>query len=167
MVRIMQHKQPIKTHMKAPDFTLEDHNGKPFKLSEHKGKKILLSFHPLAWTPVCAKQMKTLDDNKGRFDETNTIAVGVSVDAVPSKNAWAKDLAITMTRLVSDFWPHGKVAQTYGIFRENDGFSERANVIIDENQNIAWVKVYPISQLPDINEVFRALENTSTVKISQ
>ncbi len=154
----MEKKQNITIGMKATDFTLDDQNEKPFKLSEFKGKKILLSFHPLAWTSVCAKQMVSLEKNKKYFDKNNTIAVGVSVDPTPSKKAWAKELGIKNTRLLSDFWPHGKVAQQYGIFRKDDGISERANIIVDEDQQIIFMKIYPISQLPDIKEIIRFLE---------
>ena len=148
----------IKIGSKAIDFILNDHNEKPFKLSDFKGKKILLSFHPLAWTSVCARQMQSLEKNKKYFDKTNTVAVGISVDPTPSKKAWAKHLNIKNTRLLSDFWPHGAVAQHYDIFRENDGISKRVNIIIDEEQNISFFKIYPMSQLPDINELVRYLE---------
>lgn len=119
---------------------------------------MLLSFHPLAWTPVCADQMKSLEKNRGRFEKLNTIALGISVDTVPSKKAWAKELSIRNIRLLSDFWPHGRVASLYGIFREKDGFSERANIIIDENGQVVFVKVYPIAELPDIEEIIKVLE---------
>jgi len=151
-------KKQIVVGNKAPDFILVDHNEKPFELSDVKGKKVLLSFHPLAWTSVCAKQMKSLEKNKKQFDKLCTIALGVSVDAVPSKKAWAKALGIKNIRFLSDFWPHGKIAQLYGIFRADDGISERANIIIDEDQTISFVKVYPIAQLPDIKEILRVLE---------
>ena len=142
----------------APDFTIDDHDGKPFKLSDFKGKKVLLSFHPLAWTSVCAKQMKALDENKANFDKFKTVAVGISVDPVPSKKAWAKYLGIKHTRLLSDFWPHGDIAQKYGIFLEKDGISDRANIIIDEDQKISFVKIYQIWRLPNIKEIIRVLE---------
>jgi len=140
------------------DFSLEDQNEEMFTLSKFKGKRVLLSFHPLAWTSVCSEQMKSLEKNKEALDSLNTTAVGVSVDTVPSKKAWAKSLGIESTRLLSDFWPHGKVAEAYGIFRSKYGTSERANIIIDENQKVAFVKVYPIGQLPDIREVLEALK---------
>jgi peroxiredoxin len=140
------------------DFSLEDQNEEVFTISKFKGKRVLLSFHPLAWTSVCSEQMKSLEKNKEAFDSLNTIAVGISVDTVPSKKAWAKSLGIERTRLLSDFWPHGKVAETYGIFRSKYGTSERANIIVDENQNVAFFKVYPIGQLPDIKEVIDALK---------
>ena len=140
------------------DFSLEDQNEELFALSKFKGKRILLSFHPLAWTSVCSEQMKSLERNREAFEAVNTVAVGVSVDTVPSKKAWAKSLNIKCTRLLSDFWPHGKVAETYGIFRSKPGTSERANIIIDERQKIAFFKVYPVGQLPDIQEVIAALK---------
>jgi peroxiredoxin len=102
--------------------------------------------------------MKSLEKNKSTFDSLNTIAVGLSVDTVPSKRAWAKSLDIKNTRLLSDFWPHGKVAESYGIFRNEDGFSERANIIVDENQKIAFIKIYKLGQLPDIDEIIGALK---------
>ena len=144
---------------KAFDFILKDHNKIEFKLSEFKGKKILLSFHPLAWTSICAEQMKSLEKNYETFKELNTVAVGINVDSIPSKKAWAKSLNIKNTRLLSDFWPHGEVAKLYNIFREKEGFSERANIIIDENQKIIFAKIYEISQLPDIDEIITFLKN--------
>jgi peroxiredoxin len=160
----MEKTQTVRIGSKALDFILDDHNEKPFKLSEFKGKKILLSFHPLAWTSVCAQQMKSLEENKKNFDRTNTIAVGISVDTVPSKKAWAQYLDIKNTRLLSDFWPHGGVAQQYGIFKEDDGISERTNIIINEEQNILFMKIYPISQLPDIQEIISFLEQKNSPK---
>jgi peroxiredoxin len=137
----------------APDFVLKDQNGADFRLSELRGKRILLSFHPLAWTEVCAKQMQALEENREVLESLNTIAIGLSVDTVPSKKAWADHLGIKTVRLLSDFWPHGQVADAYGIFREKNGFSERANIIVDVNGKIAFVKVYEIRQLPDIGEI--------------
>ena len=151
----------VKVGDRFRDFNLEDQEEKVFTLSEFKGKRVLLSFHPLAWTSVCSEQMKSLEKNKNVFDGLNTVAVGVSCDTVPSKKAWAKSLDIKNTRLLSDFWPHGKVAELYGVFRSKYGTSERANIVIDEKQKVAFVKVYPIGQLPDIKEIIEALKKLS------
>ena len=142
----------------APDLVLKDQNGTDFKLSELKGRRVLLSFHPLAWTEICAKQMQSLEENRGVLESLNTIPVGLSVDTVPSKKAWADHLGIKAVRLLSDFWPHGQVASAYGIFREKNGFSERANIIVDENGKIAFVKVYEIRQLPDMREIIGVIK---------
>jgi peroxiredoxin len=147
----------IKVGEKAPDFNLKDQNNNAVKLSDYKGKKVLLSFHPMAWTKVCADQMKSLEAKNEEFGQLNTVALGISVDTVPSKNAWAKELQIESTKLLSDFWPHGAVARAYDIFREKSGTSERANIIVDENGTIVFVKVYEISVLPPINEILDVL----------
>ena len=149
--------ETIKAGQKAPDFTLDDHNEKPFHLADMQGKLVLLSFHPLAWTGVCARQMKSLEKNYAAFRELNTVAVGVNIDSVPSKKAWAKDMGLKKTRLLSDFWPHGAVAKSLGILRA-EGFSERANIIVDEAGKVQFVKVYPIKQLPDLAEILAALK---------
>jgi len=148
----------IKIGDKIQDFVLKDQHNKEVRLSEYKGKKVLLSFHPLAWTGVCTKQMKSLEENKTKFDELNLVAFGISVDSVPCKHAWAKDMGVKETLLLSDFWPHGGYAQKLGLFREKEGFSERANILIDEEQNVIWMKIYDIPQLPDINEILKFLE---------
>lgn len=147
----------IKVGQKAPDFILDDHKEKPFHLADMQGKLVLLSFHPLAWTGVCARQMKSLEKNFAAFKELNTVAVGVNIDSVPSKNAWAKELGVKKTRLLSDFWPHGAVARSMGIFREKDGFSERANILLDHNGNVVFSKVYALGELPDIDEILDLL----------
>ena len=147
----------IKKGEKAPNFKLKDQNGKEVQLSDFKGKKVLLSFHPLAWTGVCAKQMLSLEKNKEKFKRLNTVALGISVDPVPSKIAWAKSLNIKDTKLLSDFWPHGEVTKKYGIFSRSQGFSFRVNIIIDENGKVMFVKKYPISKVPDIKEIIGEL----------
>jgi peroxiredoxin len=155
----MAEKTIIQLGKMVKTFTLQDQFSIDFVLSEMKGRRVLLSFHPLAWTPVCTKQMQSLEKNKKVFDSLRTIAVGLSVDSVPCKAAWAKAINIKQTKLLADFWPHGNVAKSLGLFREQNGFSQRANVIIDETGKVCFVKVYPIAQLPDISEIIAFLKN--------
>jgi peroxiredoxin len=84
--------------------------------------------------------------------------VGLSVDSFPTKHAWAKELGVKKTRLLCDFWPHGAVAHALGVFRKEDGFSERANIVVDENGRIVLIKMYEIPQLPDIEEIVAFLK---------
>lgn len=147
----------IKVDDTAKQFTLKDQRGQDVAFQDYYGKKILLSFHPLAWTRVCAQQMESLENKISEFDKLNTVAFGISVDSVPCKKAWAKSLNIEKIQLLCDFWKHGEVAKQYGIFIEEKGTSERANIIIDENQKVTFVKIYPISELPDINEIISEL----------
>jgi len=142
----------------APNLSLKDQNDKTFGLYEQAGKRVLLSFHPLAWTDFCAAQMQSLEENQDRLLSNNCIPVGISVDSVPCKKAWAKSLGITKTPLLCDFWPHGAVAQKYGIFRDGNGFSERVNIIVNEKQRVVFVKIYPVHSVPDIEEILTFLE---------
>jgi len=84
----------VKIGDKAKDFNLSDQDDNEVSLSSFKGKRILLSFHPLAWTKVCADQMISLEKNRERLEKLNTVALGISADTVPSKKAWAKELGI-------------------------------------------------------------------------
>ena len=147
----------IKVGDMAPDFVLKDNRNTEVRLADFGGKRVLLSWHPLAWTGVCADQMKALEANKDLLAGLNTVALGISVDSVPSKNAWAKELKIAKTRLLSDFWPHGRIAGLYGIFRDKEGFSERANIVVDGSGAVVWVKIYDIPELPNIDEVIAFL----------
>jgi len=142
----------------ARNFSLKDQDDRTFDLYEQEGKRVLLSFHPLAWTEYCAAQMKSLEENQEKFAKLGCVAVGISVDSLPCKKAWAESLGITKTRLLCDFWPHGAVAMKYGIFRDANGFSERANIIVDEKQRVIFIKVYPVHSVPDIGEILAFLQ---------
>jgi len=148
----------LKIGDKAPDFTLKNQDDREVALSSLKGKKVLVSFHPLAWTPVCEIQMRTLENKKRVFDGLNTVALGVSVDSVPSKSAWAKSMGIEKTDLLADFWPHGDVAKKFDMFIEKAGISGRANILIDEGGIIENIWVYEIPEVPDIETVIRSIK---------
>jgi peroxiredoxin len=143
---------------KAPTIALPDHEGKTVDLATLRGKRVLLSFHPLAWTRVCALQMQALEAHAADIEKENAVAFGVSVDPSPSKKAWAESLGIKKMLLLSDFWPHGAAAHALDLFHDKEGFSDRAVVILDEEGVIRFAKVFAISDLPDIDEQIRALK---------
>ena len=153
----MSHHYP-KIGEKAPDFELPAVGDKNIRLSDYLGKKnVILSFHPLAWTGVCAAQMKDLENNIQRFTDTDTVALEISVDSVPTKDAWAESLGISHVEFLSDFEPKGDVAKKYGIFRE-EGFSERAVFVVDKEGTVRFAKVYPIKEKPDLLKIFPVLK---------
>ncbi|HPS58089.1 MAG TPA: redoxin domain-containing protein [Spirochaetota bacterium] len=142
----------------APDFKLKNQNGDEISLSSFRGKKVLISFHPLAWTPVCEIQMKSLEIKHDVLGKLNVVALGLSVDAQPCKLEWAKNIGIKKTDLLADFWPHGDVASKFGVFIEKAGISGRVNFLIDENGKLIFVRVYEKSEIPDIEEIVRFLQ---------
>jgi alkyl hydroperoxide reductase subunit AhpC len=88
----------------------------------------------------------------------NAVALGLSVDSSAAKKAWAQDIGVVDTRLLADFYPHGEVAQAYGVFNEEKGSSERGVFVIDEGGVVRWKKVYPRSEVPNIDEILKAVE---------
>jgi peroxiredoxin len=141
------------------NFSLVDQYEDEFELNDLKGMKVLLSFHPLAWTSVCTKQMKALDRNHKVFTDNNTLPLGISVDPVPSKKAWAEEMGLENLKILSDFWPHGELAKKLDLFIEKYGFSGRVNILLNKENEVIWAKEYELTELPDIDEVISVVES--------
>ena len=147
----------------APDFELRSHRGGTVKLSDFRGRRnVVVAFHPLSFTPVCAKQMCAYENDLPQFDAADTAVLGISVDAQPAKSAWAKTLGPISFDLLSDFHPHGEVARKFGVYRDKDGISERAVFLVDKEGRIAWARTYDIPQQPENADLFAALRDLST-----
>ena len=155
---------PIETGETAPGFTLRNLRNQDVTLSSffEIGKEVLLSFHPLAWTPVCEIQMRSLEIKKNFFERYDTVALGISVDAPFAKIAWAESMKMTQTDMLADFWPHGETARRYGIFDEEKGVSGRANFLISRSGKVKFARVYGMGEIPDIEEVSRFIESDGT-----
>ena len=92
----------------------------------------------------------------GRFEEEDAQVLGISVDGTATNAAWAESLGVSQIPLLSDFWPHGAVAQMYGVLREQ-GFTERATFIVDKDGIVRFKHVYGLNELPDNEVLFDAL----------
>ena len=105
--------------------------------------------------------MPELDARKEEFTALNAQVMDISVDSIPSHIAWRqKEVGPVEVPLCSDFYPHAEVTRQFGILREGPpvpGISERAAFIVDKAGKIAFAKVYPIDQLPNIEELLQAL----------
>lgn len=150
--------QTIAIGTKMKPFTLDNQNGQEIKVPCCEGKKTLLSFHPLAATGICTKQMQLLDSLYDEFQALGVVSFGMSVDASPAKKMWAESMGLKKLQLLADFWPHGGVAQSLGIFDDQEGISARANILLDEEGKVIWVKVYPMSVVPDFSEIIEFLK---------
>jgi glutaredoxin len=101
--------------------------------------------------------MPSYEEDLYKFEGYNTQVLGISVDHIPCLQAWAESLDGISYPLLSDFWPHGAVAQRYGVFREAEGKSERALFVIDKEGIVRYVDIHDIDEQPDNEEVFRVL----------
>jgi peroxiredoxin len=147
----------LKVGDEAPDFGLKDHNRQDFKLSAHRGKNVVLNFFPAAFSGVCSQQMPRIEEQKAMFGD-DTVVVGISVDNQWSQLAWANQLGVGFP-LLSDFYPHGAVAEKYGVLLPN-GVAERAVIGIDKEGKIRYINVNPMLEVPDLTPCAIALEKT-------
>jgi peroxiredoxin len=146
---------------RAPDFTLPDAHGRPVTLSDLRGRPVVLVFYPLDWSPGCSRQLELYQQELAEFERCGAAVVGISVDSLYSHGAWAAVRGLTFP-LLSDFQPRGEVARRYGVWRESDGFSERALYVVDAEGVIRWAHVSPqVDHLPDIYELFAALDEVA------
>jgi peroxiredoxin len=142
----------------APDFTLPDAQGRPVSLSDFRGRPVVLVFYPLDWSPGCSRQLELYQQELAEFTARGAAVVAVSVDSIYSHGAWAAVRGITFP-LLSDFHPKGEVARRYGVWRDSDGFSDRALYVLDADGVIRYAHVSPrVEHLPDIYELFTALD---------
>jgi peroxiredoxin len=147
----------VRVGEKAPDFTLPSLSGKEVSLHQFLGKKnVVLSFVPAAWTPVCSDQWPGYNIVKDIFDRYNAILLGITVDNLPTLFAWTNQMGHLWFPVLSDFWPHGKVAAEYGILR-SDGTAERALFLIDKKGIIRYIDVHDINQRPNLEILVREL----------
>lgn len=142
----------------APDFTLPAVSGNDVTLSQYRGKKhVVISFVPAAWTPVCSDQWPGYNIVRQMFDENDAILLGITVDNLPTLYAWTKQMGDLWFPVLSDFWPHGAVAQKYGVLRSN-GVTERALIFIDKKGIIRDIQVSDINVRPDLAQCAATLE---------
>ena len=148
----------VKVGDTAPDFMLFSITGQKVTLSQYRGKKnVVISFVPAAWTPVCSDQWPGYNIVKDLFDKNDAVLLGITVDNIPTLYAWTNQMGKLWFPVLSDFYPHGKVAALYGVLR-SDGTSERALFIIDKKGMIRYIDVHDINKRPSLESLVRELE---------
>jgi len=140
----------VKAGQPAPDFTLPAVSGRKISLSQYRGRSnVVISFVPAAFTPICSDQWPGYNIVKDMFDETDAILLGITVDNIPTLHAWTRQMGKLWFEVLSDFWPHGSVADRYGVLR-TDGLAERALFFIDKQGIISAILVMDINHRPDL-----------------
>jgi peroxiredoxin len=141
----------------APDFSLPAAPERRISLSELRGRPVVLAFYPADWSPVCGDQMALYNEVLPELAKLGAQLLGVSVDGVWCHAAFAGDRKLHFP-LLADFEPKGGVARQYGVYREVDGFTERALFVIDAGGTVRWSFVSPIGVNPGADGIFDALE---------
>ena len=125
----------------APDFTLPDSNRSPVALSSFRGQKaVLVVFYPFAFSGTCTAELCAVRDDLASFQNEQVQVLAVSTDPAPALKAWADAQGYTFP-LLSDFWPHGVVAQEYGVFHEQGGMAVRGTFLVGLDGVVTFAEV--------------------------
>lgn len=145
----------------APDFTLKDQTGTEVTLSSFRGQKnVVILFYPLTFTGVCQGELCAVRDDLATFQNDDVQVLAISVDAAPSHKAWAEQQGYTFP-ILADFWPHGGVAQSYGVFDDTKGLALRGSFVVDKEGVVRWTVVNAIPDARDHADYAKVLATLS------
>jgi peroxiredoxin len=155
--------EPLTPGSEAPDFELLDGSGHAVRLRDLRGRPVVLVFYPLDWSPGCSQQLDLYQQELDEFRRRGAELVAISVDSLYSHGAWAAVRGLTFP-LLADFHPKGEVARAYSVWREQDGFSDRALYVVDPDGVIRYGHVTPyLHHVPDIYELLEAVDQVAGV----
>ncbi|MFQ5888703.1 MAG: redoxin domain-containing protein [Gemmatimonadota bacterium] len=151
----------VHTGDRAPGFRLPSEPGTEIDVAEHIGReKVVLLFFPLAFSPVCTREMKTVGGTWAQWERLGARVFGISVDSPFVTRKFREEEGIPFP-ILSDF--NRAVAREYGVLHENlmglEGVAKRAVFVIgtDGRVTYTWVSDEPGAE-PDYDVVQRAAE---------
>jgi peroxiredoxin len=150
----------LRAGSEAPDFTLPAGPDRKVSLQEYRGRPVVLVFYPADWSPVCGDQVSLYNEIFPQFERYGAALLGISVDGPWSHKAFAEHGNLRFP-LLSDFEPKGAVARAYGVYREDDGITERALFVITPDGRVHWSHVSPPGVNPGADGILSALEDLS------
>ena len=122
----------VEVGSQAPDFTLKNQDGQEVSLKDFRGDKaVLLVFYPFAFSGICTGELCSVRDDLSSFQNDDVQVLGVSCDAPFALKAWAAQEGYEFP-LLSDFWPHGAVSESYGVFNSDAGMAIRGTFLVDK-----------------------------------
>jgi peroxiredoxin len=148
----------------APDFDLPALIAgvkKRFRLSDERGKNnVLLAFYPFNWEPASEQQFTQYQAERDSLQGLNVETVGICVDSIMNTTAWEREIGPFDFPLCSDFWPHGAVAEKYGVLQQAGplaGAATRASFLVDTNGVILVRNLYGRKEVPDLKQTLESL----------
>lgn len=134
----------------APDFALKDQHGQTVRLSDLRGRKaVLVVFYPWAFTGVCGGELHAMQAELDELVSEDVALVTVSTDSMYALRTYADQEGFTFP-LLSDFWPHGAVAQAYGVLHPEIGVALRGTFLVDREGIVRWSVVKGIGDARDL-----------------
>lgn len=141
----------------APEFTLKNQFGEEISLASFRGSKnVVLMFYPFAFTGTCTGELCTIRDQYADYVNDDTVTLSVSCDSPYTLKVFGEQEQLSH-HLLSDFWPHGEVARSYGVFLDDKGFATRGTFVIDKDGIVRWSVVNGPGEARDSDAVRQAL----------
>lgn len=141
---------------RAPDFRSRNQHGQTVTRDDLRGAPAVLLFYPWAFSSICTGELRSLRDQWRRFDELDARVLGISCDAMFTLRAYAEAEGLTFD-LLTDHWPHGAIARSYGVFDDEAGCALRGSFLLDGEGVVRWSTVNGIGEARDIEEHLTAL----------
>ena len=118
----------------------------------------MIIFYPWAFSSICHDELAAIRDDHESFTTLGSRVLAISCDAMYTLRAYADAEGIPFD-LLSDHWPHGAIAQAYGVFDELAGCARRGTFVVDSVGVIRWQQVNQINEQRDITAVLAATAN--------
>ena len=152
------HGMSISVGESAPDFTLTNQHGEEVTLSNYRGKSpVALVFYPLSFSGTCTDELCELRDNMALFESAGVELIGISVDSKFTQAKFAESEGYKF-QLLADFWPHGEVTNSYGVFLEERGHGTRGTFLIDTEGTLVARFITSPGEPRDLSAYKKALE---------
>jgi peroxiredoxin len=147
----------------APDFELRDQHGQVVRLSGLRGRRAaLVVFYPWAFSRVCGGELHVLQSQLDRLVSDDVALFAVSTDSMYALRAYADREGFAFP-LLSDFWPHGAVAQAYGVLHEEIGIALRGSFLVDRDGIVRWSVVKGVPEARDVEDYVAAVASLHAV----
>ena len=145
--------------VRAPDFRARNQYGQEVSLAELRGAPVVLVFFPWAFTRTCTSELQSLRDSSAEFRDRGARLLAISTDTMFSLRVFAEQEWLGFD-LLTDHWPHGAIAQAYGVFDAEAGCASRGSFVLDAEGVVTWSVVRAISGARDVAEHLAALTST-------
>jgi mycoredoxin-dependent peroxiredoxin len=133
-------------------------HGELLTVSGLRGAPAVIIFYPWAFSSICRDELAAIRDDHERFVALRTRVLAVSCDAMYTLRAYA-DAERIQFDLLSDHWPHGAIAQAYGVFDEESGCARRGTFVLDSAGLIRWQQINQINESRELGSVLAAAAN--------
>ena len=142
----------------APNFAARNQHGELLTLSSMHGAPAVMIFYPWAFSSICHDELAAVRDDHESFVALGVKVLAVSCDAMYTLRAYADAEGIPFD-LLSDHWPHGAIAQAFGVFDEQAGCARRGTFLLDQTGMIKWQQINQINEPREIAAVLAATAN--------